>query len=398
MADEKKPKIDLKARLGKTAGPGAIAPASVPAPGSIPSPGLPAPSGIPAPFAAPSSPAAPFSGSIPAPAASSAAVDALGTLGMNQPFRPSVAAAPPPPARIEMDESTIQDARRGAFKTAAAAGFGLALLFGLVGYVAGGALEKSSGRTAAMADANALEADVAKSKTTMETLLKKLEEGKAGIEQKKYPAGLGGELGGINVDFDGLKLGGRRFSGFKTSTTQQLVAYITSVQELNTKKNLVATLLAKNQKSMTDSWTQTDKVNVQYIVLLGGPKGKDPAGNPVAILAPLVKPHETLKSKFEVPDKYTASFLGSNVEVERFKSGTLEKAAGMAVLPNSVEAAFPSESTGAKIQLLSQLSGLIREIKGEEAAKGKEEMVQDVKAGMLQRADALIKELKDTQK
>jgi hypothetical protein len=401
MSDEKKPKIDLKARLGKTAGPTAGGSMPVPA-GSVPAPQ----GSVPAPYAG--SVPAPFNpGGIPAPsippsATSSAAVDALGGLGMNMnsPFRQAAPHAPPPPQRIEVDESTLQEARRGAFKKASFVGIGAALAFGLVGYVAGGALEKGANRKRAMEDAAGLQKNVEDSKVTLEKLLKKLEEGKAGIEAKKFPPTLVADLAAITVDFDGSKLAGVRFSGFKASTTRSLIAYASSVQELNTKKTLVASLIGSLQKPMTESWAQTDKVSVKFVVLIGGPASKDPAGNPVAILAPLAKAVETTKAKFEMPEKYTVTFMGANREVERYKTGTLEKASGLAVLPNSIETAFPSETTGQKVRMLSQLASLMQDIKGEEAAKdkGKDDMERDLKAGLMTKADALVKELVETQK
>ena len=63
----------------------------------------------------------------------------------------------------------------------------LLALIGLVGYVLGGVLEKSANRKRAMDDAGSLQKDVEKSKGEMDKLLKKLEEGKAGIEAKLWP-------------------------------------------------------------------------------------------------------------------------------------------------------------------------------------------------------------------
>src|SRR5262245_11572072 len=139
MADEKKPKIDLKARLGKAA----VGGATPPAPGGIP---VPATTPIPT-AAAPTGAGGGNAGAIPTPATPKAVglpvppgipvgpPPAFQSPGLNldpsnplaaavaQPAKkPSRPAPPPQPQRIEVDELTVQEARKGARKQGLIAG------------------------------------------------------------------------------------------------------------------------------------------------------------------------------------------------------------------------------------------------------------------------------------
>src|ERR1700677_4218183 len=155
MADDKKPKIDLKSRLQKmgTGAPGITPPppgaGSIPVPtGSAPppsmppamprsapsvSPGIPGLGGPPPPMPSSSGSIAPPPG-IPKPAISSrpATLDSNNTLAaVVQPFKPAAApvAAIPQPQRIEVDEIAIQQARRGAFRGGVVVGLVVGVVF-----------------------------------------------------------------------------------------------------------------------------------------------------------------------------------------------------------------------------------------------------------------------------
>ena len=159
MAEEKKPKIDLKARLGKTT----TAAGTVPAPaasGAIPVPTPSAAAPIPLPSAPgsgaplPGTPIGPPPGFVPP---SKSALDPSNPLV--QAATPYRAPDPPPPPqaqRIEVDEASIQEASKGALKKGIAIGAVMAVIFGIVGYVAGMSGEANSGRKRAQNDARSL--------------------------------------------------------------------------------------------------------------------------------------------------------------------------------------------------------------------------------------------------
>lgn len=405
MADEKKPKIDLKARLGKGAAGAATPPPPV--------------AGIPAPAMANNGPAPAVAAPVPAAAKSSGGGGGLPVppgipVGPPPNFKPAglsldpsnplaaavnpqpsarPAPAPPPqPQRIEIDEMGVQVARKGARKQGFVAGAVLAVVLGIVGYIAGDAQQTNKGRQKSVGDAKSLAGDVAKSKDQLKTIADKVEAGRNSLmKERKFPESLAKELNNINVDFDGTKLAGVRFSGFPQDTTSGLIEYITAVQSLNDRKQAVGTLLTKLQKPITEQMAAGQKPPpVRYVVLVGGPK--DPSGNPFALLAPLTKPIELANpGQIQLPTEFTATnpITNANVTAPKYATGNLDKPAGIYVVPKSVEAACPSETTGQMAQLGSQLSRLIHDIRGEQAAAGGD-VITETKAGLIERADKLV--------
>ena len=416
MAEEKKPKIDLKARLGKAGGAGAANPAAaIPPPAAVPAGGgIPVPAPVPAPAASsgannamPSSNPAPGRAPVPGvpvgpPPAFKAPVPALdpsnplaAAIGQAQPAPKAAPAAPPQPQRIEVDEMAVQEARKGARKQGLIAGLVAAIVLGAVGFIAGGASETSKGRQASVTHAKQLAADVTKARDQLKTLADKVDAGRNSlVKDKKFPDTLAKDLGGINVDFDGSKLAGVRFSGFTQDTTTGLIEFITAVQQVNDRKTATANLLTRLQKPITEQLTQGSKPTIGYVVLLGK---KDPSGNSFAILAPLTKSIEvanpaqvTLPAEFAATDPTT----GSNVTAPKYATGPLDKPSAVYVAPKSISAACPSETAGQIAQLGGQLGKLVTDVRGEQAAPGIE---QDVKAGLLERADKLIANLNKVQ-
>jgi hypothetical protein len=396
MADEKKPKIDLKARLGKSAVGGAAVP--VPTPGQSSAPGMlgrPAPA-IPPPMAGvpgvPVGPPPPFASS-PAPALDPGnPLSAVAT-----PYRPPPAAAPPAAQRIEVDEVAVHEARRGATKRGFVVALVVGLLFGAVGVVAGQGMESGNARTKSKNDARELADNVVKAKATMTTLTEKLEQGRSMLvaKERKFPDQLSKELGGLNVDFDGTQLAGRRFSGFPQDTTAGLVDFIVSVQGLNDRKNLIQGLLNKLQKPLTEQLNApAGQQTIQYVAVIS----KDPAGNPSALLAGLSQPitftppNVTLPSEFNFTDP-----LGSgNAKLARYTGGDVaNKPAAVYVVPKTFDKACPNEMSSQAAQLAAQIGNVIRDIKGEGQASA--DVVADTKAGLLERADKLVTGLQKVQ-
>jgi hypothetical protein len=407
MAEEKKPKIDLKARLGKagaaaaTPPPGAAVPVPTPPPGAIAPPPavLGKPAGIPVPPGVPVGP--------PPPAiiggGSAAAIDPSNPLAaVATPYRAPTPPAPPQPQRIEVDEMAVQQASRGARKQGLVAGVVVALVLGAVGYVAGGAAEKSAARTKSVADAKELAGDVTKAKEQMKTIADKVEAGRKLLlapdpKERKFPESLGRDLSAVNVDFDGGKLAGRRFSGLSVQATSSLVEFITAVQALNDRKQAIVNLLSRVQKPITDQFAASaaGKVTVSHVVLLGT---RDQAGNQLGILAPLKDPLLGQPGKVDAPAEWVfIDTLGQGrptAKLANYKTGDLSKASAIYVLPKSFDNVCPSETSGAAAQLGAQLAGILRDIRGEGGTPtGEQALTQDTKPGLLERADRLATEL-----
>jgi len=389
MADEKKPKIDLKARLGKAASAGAATPpppvagagAAVPLPIPTPAPSRP-PGGLPPPVV-PGIPVGP-----PSPFASQSNIDPSNPLAaVAAPYR--APAQPPQPQRIEVDEATVQQARAAAMKRGLAIGAGIGVALMAVGYIAGQASEASAGRTKSHADAQELAADVTKAKGQIDDLAKKLEDGRDQlIKQRKFPDQLAKDLGAINVDFDGTKLAGRRFSGFPMEVAGGLVELVTGVQALNDRKQVITGLLTKLQKPLTEQLSApAGQQTVQYVVAID----RDPAGNPSALIAGLQAPITFTPPRVDLPVEFTFTnpLNGQGTKLAGYKAGDIaNKPAAIYVVPSSFNKVCPSEASSGAAQLGVQMSNMIRDIRGEQQQS--QDVVTDAKPGLLERADKLL--------
>lgn len=405
MADDKKPRIDLKARLGKQGGGSVPAPTPIP-PGIVPTstrPQAPPVGGSVAPGAAaaaalPGVPVGPpprFS-----PASQAPQVDPSNPLAaVAAPYRPAASQAPAPviATRIELDEGLVQQARAGGTKRGLVIGIIIAGVLGFLGFTAGGAVEQGKAREKSKGDAVSLGEDLTKAKDTLTKLADKMEEGVKTLQGGKFPDKLASDLGALNVAFDGTELAGRRFSGFPQETTAMLVDFITSVQALNDRKELVQGLLTKLQKPMTD---QMNAPAGSGAISLIAAVQKDPSGSTYAFLAPLATPIAfTNSNDIKWPPQFTFSDPmggGSNASAPRYTGGDISKAAAaIPVVTKTFEKVCPSEAAGGVAQLRAQIGGFIRDIRGE--GGGSADVVTDTKAGLIERADKLLLGLQKVQ-
>src|SRR5271165_323031 len=203
MAEDRKPKIDLKSRLQKMGGPTVATPPQQQGPGSVAPPSR---------LAVSVGPAVPNPASIPVPGGGSGRpppIDPTHALrAAAQPFAPPPA---PQPQRIEIDEDAAIQARRGGFKGGLAAGIVIAGVLGALGFVGGTATTQGNDRAQGVRDAHDLSNDVIKARDSLAQVKQKLQAGGKTLSvDRKFPAGLGKDLSAMNVDFGGDKLFGRR--------------------------------------------------------------------------------------------------------------------------------------------------------------------------------------------
>jgi hypothetical protein len=384
MAEDRKPKIDLKSRLQKMGGP----PGATPPPptGSMP-PSLGA-SGLRGPSLPPGSmpPGAPqrsLSGRPPG-------LDVAGQLAaVAQPFAQAVAAGPMQPQLIELDEGVVRQARSGGFKRGLMAGIVVAGVFGVLGYVGGSATSQGAARMQGVHDAHDLAADVVKAKTSLDELRQKLQDGgKTLIADRKFPADLGQQLSALNVDFGGDKLFGRRFSGVPADTTRLLFEFITRVQTLNDKKDLIVSLLSKLQKPITEELSRPPgQLPVSYVVVVD--KDTPSSG---AFLAPLATPIAP-DDKNGVPSELTFANPrgGGNVKLPRLSTDKIPKeGAAITIVPNTFEKVCPSATRGQIAQLISSMNSVVDDIQGQRAEG---EAITEPKPGLADTAAKLVDQL-----
>ena len=336
MAEEKKPKIDLKARLGKAGGAGAGA-APIPDPrGSVPPPAIPAPvvggaapsgrASVPPPVITPGIPVPPFA----------------------QPARPITHAPAPPPqkaAEIKVDVGAeVVEAQKKNQKWIGIAAAVAAVLGGVIGFNLGGGATKAAQDKAAREGAADVAKAVDESNAKIKLLGEKLKAASDSMKAKKFPETFAADLGAINVPFDGDKFAGKGVGRYDSKLATLLFQYTADVQALNARKDALKGLFAGQKKAITETLEAADKPQLRYtLLLLQGPKG------PVASIAPIADPFAL---GGEWPKEYKMQNLVTREvqPVTRYDKGepfsTKDKRLGIPIEPDSINAAFPNDISG----------------------------------------------------
>jgi hypothetical protein len=290
-----------------------------------------------------------------------------------------------------MDEGVVHQARSGAFKRGLMAGivFGGVLL--VLGYVGGQATSQGAARNKGVNDAHDLAADILKARDSLEQLKTKLEAGgKSLIGDRKFPADLAQQLAGMNVDFGGDKLAGRRFSGVPADVSHSLFDFITRVQSLNDRKDLIVALLNKLQKPITEELSRpAGTLPVSYVVIVD----KD-TPNSGAFMAPLATPIAP-DDKNGVPNDLTfVNPRGSgNVKLPRLRADKVPPdGAAITIVPNTFEKVCPSKTRGQIAQLMSSMNAMLNDIEGQKAGDDTE-AINEPKPGLSESAAKLADQL-----
>lgn len=262
----KKPKIDLKARLGKGGG-AAGAPAPIPAPsvGSVPPPAAVPPPALGTPIP------------IPMPTASQPGAPMMPGLGMPfaQPSRPAPAPPPAPVSaaqqtiKVEVGEEVHEERRKASKRTGLYAG--IAVVVGMaVGFGIGGLKKDHDYDYAAIAGAGLLEKDVKAATEKVVELKEKLQGGEDKLRNKEYPDDLVSALSAINVPFAIDNLQHKQVGNLKSSLQQSLFAYVMAVEDVNKAKDKLRNLLGAPdvKKAVTKAWTEEKEPLFNYAVML----------------------------------------------------------------------------------------------------------------------------------
>jgi len=302
-----------------------------------------------------------------------------------------VVAAMQPPQRIEVDEDAIRRARGGARKQGFVIGLVIASFVGVVSWAGGKASTLGEARARGVSDAHDIAVPLVKAKQSLDTMKLKLEEGaKSLIGDRKFPTSLGQELAGMTVDFGGDALFGRRLGPVPAETTRQLFDFITRIQALNSKKDLVVSLLGKLQKPITEEFSRpVGQFPLTYVVVVD--KDTPTMG---AMLAPLVTPIPPDSKTIPNELKFLNPNGGSgNVQLPRLLSEKVPKdGAAVPIVPRTFEAVCPSKTKGQVAQLVSSMSSIVDDIAGQKAAEGGD-VVTESKAGLSEIAAKLAESL-----
>ena len=369
MAEEKKPKIDLKARLGNKAA------AAVPhaAHGSVPPP-----AGMPAPVVAP--PPAAFAGGIPAPVVAPVSVPPPGGGIPVPPFAtsprgheppnpfapPPQRVAPPPPPRpqdikVEVGAEAVEAAKQMK-KFIVVAGVAGSLAGMLIGYVVGQGSANSKREGQAISGAADLSKDVKASNEKIKALSDKIGEAVKSLKERKFPESFAQELAGLAIPFDGDKLVGRSIGAYDSTTLNGLFQYTADVQALNARKDALKGLFIGQKQKIKDALEAGSKPQIGYTLLvIKGPKG------PVGSLAPIQEPF-ALDADWPKTFKMTNLVSREVQEVSRYDSGDVlssrEKRVGIPIEPQSLGAAFPNDVSNRILSELSKTAELLNGVEG----------------------------------
>jgi hypothetical protein len=185
------------------------------------------------------------------------------------------------------------------------------------------------------------------------------------LQAGAFPAGLAAGMQPIPLDGDVLAR--TSFSGFSRDVAKLIVDFVVRVMVLDEHMDAMRNLVVKLEKPVTDMFAAraSGTHSIRHVVLLGGAAGKDPNGNPVAVLAELQSPLDYTGAAPAIPNNIEAVFGGQRVSASKYKSGTLDKPVAVYVAPSSFESVCPNENKTVAAQLMIRLEGLSVAIEGE---------------------------------
>ncbi len=357
MTEQNKPKIDLKARLGKKT-------VSSPSGPSIPPPvGLPRPSGIPAP---------PFQRSGPK-------VDA------NDPYSSidasSAPRAEPQAIKVEMSDEVRHEQKKQMRKAllVSVATFGVGLLLGVF---VGGGNERNSIANQALRDANQLGKDVKGAVESAESLAEVLKSARDKLSAGKYPDEEVAKLGGMRIPFDGANLGGKNIGRFKGEVTKGLLAFAGASEKANDQVETIQRLLAAAKKPLTDAFAQGSAPKVQWAAIVGqSDKG------PWMTMTAVPEPFE-VKADKGWPESVKFKIQGKDATIKRYAKGDPTSGGDpmfIPIDPGSQSAVCPQDTV---FRVARQLQELEETLRGVKEASGHEE------TGLVDAGRALEEKLK----
>ncbi len=368
MSEDKKPKIDLKARLGKKT---VSAPATGPG-GSIPPPaGIPKPSGV-------GIPAPPFQSSHqtsrPAPM-----VDASNPYGAMEPAQAPRAEATA--IRIEMSDDVMRAQRGGKTKVLVLAII-TAIIGGFVGFTLGGASERGKGQDAAVEGAKDLAKDVDAANAKITVLADTLKSAREKLGKATFPDDEVTKLGALNIPFAGSNLAGKGIGRFKADLLTMLTDFASSAAEANASKEDLQHVLSGNKKGVQEFLDSQTKPQVRWSIIVS-PTQVGPLASMQPVPAPFLLGSEDKKTW---PDSYELMSGGKKTVVKRYMKGdaATEDPTFIPVDPSTQALVCPSD-------VLVKLRGKLSDL--EEVLRGNQTPGEE-KTGLLEAGTALAKKLK----
>ncbi len=359
MAEQNKPKIDLKARLGRKTVEGGGGPS------------------IPPPMATGSSiPAPPFA-SKPPPS--------------QEPEQPKPAA--PQAIKIEMSEEVVQAQKKGRSKIILIA-VGTALVGVVLGWALGGGMERRTRQNLALQGADLLSDEVDEANIQAEKLAEILENAKRSLSDGEYPDEQIKALGDVTIPFDGTYLVGKGIGLMSPDINRMLVDYAGGAQQANEQKDRLQRVMMGAREPIEELLAQKDKPKFNWAVFVtGGPHG------PMAAMQPFPEPFlvtskEKVENedgdmvKYDWPEEFEIPDGDDKVTLERYEGGDPTRGGDPELIPVDPSTQSLVCSSDTMNLLRKEIVGLERLLKGDKSDPTNE------KAGLLDTGKRLIDELK----
>lgn len=368
---ENKPKIDLKARLGKKTVSGRMGGPSIPPPVGLRPGGIgggPAVGGPPAGIG--SSPSQP-------------------PLDPSNPYSAiSAAQAPvvePKAIKIEMSEEVVQAQKKGRSKVMILAGV-TAVIGMIIGFAIGGLNENSKRHETALAGAKTLAKEIDDAGIQGQALADVLKAIGKQLGDGKYPEEDVNKLGGIDIPFDGANLSGKAIGLFKPQLTVGLLQYAGIAAQVDEQKDKIRRLLVASKSVLSDLLAEKDAPKVRWSVFIQpGPFG------PWANMQPVPEPFlvKSEEKGYKWPDDMKIKDGDQTVTLKRYNKGDVSSPSGdtpdfIPVVPQTQSLVCPSDTV---IRLRREVSAM------EELLNGDETPGQE-KAGLLPLGQQVVEELK----
>jgi hypothetical protein len=365
MADNK-PKIDLKARLGKKT-------VSAPVTSSVPPP-----VGLQRPGVAPARPSQPVArpGSVPAPPFGSQAP----RIDPTNPYSSVAAQAAPVaqrPREIRVDMEEVRAANRGRRGRVLFLSLVTAAVGGFLGFTFGGGYERGKAGKAAVIGAKDLLKEVEASNSQIQQLADTLKSARQKLLGKgTYPQEEVTKLGAINLPFKSVSLLDKGIGRFKRDTMVLLIDYTTGVEAANDQKESLHRLLGSAALKGVIEEQKAPKVRWMAQV-------ENTPGGPWVLLNRLPE-----ANAFPIGDKWPEALdIKEGEKVTKYKRYTSGDPVGTEppFIPVSPQSQGPSDLIGT---LISQL------LKMDEVLRGNKEDPANEKTGLLERGQKLAEQLK----
>ena len=365
MSDNK-PKIDLKARLGKKtmSTPGA----SVPPPMAPQAMGSHAPSAMPRPPQA-AQPMRSQSG-VPAP-----------------PFTPSGAPKPLPadptspyasmprqsapvqarPTEIRVDMEEVRAAQRSGRGRVMVLALVTAFVGGFVGFAFGGGAERGKGAQAAITGAQELVKEIEESNKAITELADTIKSAQTKLLGKgTYPQEEVTKLGAINIPFRSASLADKSIGRFKREILTMLIDYSASVEQMNDSKETLQRFLGS--QTLKDLVAEQTKPKVRwYATVSNGPSGPwvnlDRLDTPFpAASDEKIKDKDGKEKPYAWPDEVEIKDGKETVKMKRYTSGDPGGSSPpfIAVNPQTQAAVCQSDVLGSMLSQLVKMQTVLR--------------------------------------